>query len=143
MSTVVVQSPVAPPVKYRPKFRGREWRDVSTDVRVQAWRCEACDKRPRHLSELQGAHLVSERELHDLGLRDEFLLDRRGVVSLCPICHLVLDVLVVGVRDPRWLHPSLVGRLRARLHRYAPAFKELAWRRTRVLVAMLREAEVA
>jgi hypothetical protein len=116
---LVVEPSLGTRVVYRKAYRGpgSKWADVSLELRVVMHKCEACDRRPSSPARLQAAHLVSEYELFLLGLRERYLLDRRGLVALCRPCHRAFDLVAVGVLDERRMKPRTVKRLRARYRR--------------------------
>jgi hypothetical protein len=113
------------------------------ELRVVEAACACCG---RHLSRpgyLQGAHLVAERELFDLGggVRARYLCDRRGVVALCRRCHAALDVLVVGVRDRRWIGARRLVQLQRWRARHGAEFRRLTVQRMRWLAMVLTETD--
>src|SRR5438309_3447233 len=96
---MIVELPPGVLSGYRRAFRGPRWADVSITLRVEHNACEICRLRPREMHVLEAAHLVAEVELWALGLRDAYLVDRRGLACLCGSCHTAFDLVVCGVRD--------------------------------------------
>lgn len=111
------------------------WRETSLEARVAAWRCATCGLRPSRTDQLHAAHVVAVTELRRLG---GGALARWGcapenVAALCRTCHKSYDYLICRVRDPERLLAAVLGRLRARVRRFAEAFAELERRRGTLL----------
>jgi hypothetical protein len=93
------------------------------------------------MRQLQAAHLVAVTELRALahGALGRWGCAEANLVALCRQCHAALDFIICRVRDAQTLHPSVRGRLRARVRRFAEAFAALE-RRRMALLARIAEA---
>lgn len=112
------------------------WRDTSLGTRVSEWECSICKLRPHAPRQLAAAHVVGVAELRRFGgaqAVERWGFDKANLVSLCSTDHKAYDYFVCCVRDPARLHPSVRGRLRARVRRFAEAFAALKWRREALL----------
>lgn len=129
------------PGEYRKAVRGPDWRAVSLAVRVAAGACQSCGRHVGNTARLQAGHLAAEHELWCLGLRERYLLDRRGLVALCKPCHGLFDLFVQRTRDVRWIGPHrLVRLLRWRLRpQVAEGLRRLARCRAVWLATILAE----
>lgn len=134
-----------PPEPYRPAVRGTDWEQVSLAVRVSAGRCECCQRQVGTVSRLQAAHLVAEVELHAMGpgVRERYLLDRRGLMALCRACHGLFDLFTQRTRDVRWISPHRLARLLQWRQRreVADGLRRLAGRRAKWLAVIVAETD--